>query len=173
MIFLPSSHKARVAWCFGDDFDVDQLIGVANIKVQDEAALTNQVMKQFEDDFLEKMGPGDILVGGRNFGYGHPHAISMRAMRHIGIKAVIAESFFSSFWIGEIGYGMPLLVCPGITAHAKRFDPVVIDFDSYTVSFPETGLTLHCEPYTKREKAILRAGGLKNFLLNERNSKIE
>lgn len=167
---LPPLHMAHVAWCFGDDFDVDQLIGVANIKIQDETALTDQVMKQFEADFLSKMKPGDVLVGGHNFGYGHPHAISMRAMRHVGIKAVIAESFFSSFWIGEIGYGMPLLCCPGITRHAQRFDEVVIDFEAYRVTLPNKDVSLPCTPYTKREKAILQAGGLKKFLLNERDS---
>ena len=170
MSALPSLHAARVAWCFGDDFDVDQLIGVANIKVQDERALVNEVMKQFEPDFLTKMQPGDVLVGGHNFGYGHPHAISMRAMRHVGIKAVVADSFFSSFWIGEMGYGMPLVCCPGVTQVAQRFDEMHIDFDAYRIIFPEKNLELPFVPYTKREKAILQAGGLKNFLINERNS---
>jgi 3-isopropylmalate/(R)-2-methylmalate dehydratase small subunit len=167
---LPSTHIARVAWSFGDNFDVDQMIGVANIKIQDESALVGHVMKQFEADFLSKIQPGDVLVGGHNFGYGHPHAISMRAMRHVGIKAVIAESFFSSFWIGEIGYGMPLIRCPGITQHAKRFDMVKIDFDAYQVTLTESKLCLPFDRYTHREKAILQAGGLKRFLLNELNN---
>lgn len=171
MSALPSLHTARIAWCFGDDFDVDQVIGVANIKVQDERALVDKVMKQFETDFLARMQPGEVFVGGHNFGYGHPHAISMRAMRYVGIKAVIAESFFSSFWIGEMGYGMPLLCCPGISQSAERFDRIVIDFDNYLVTLPEKGITLQCAPYSSREKAILEAGGLKNYLLNERNTK--
>jgi len=165
---LPSVHVARIAWCFGDNFDVDQLIGVANIKIQDEAALVDHVMKQFEADFLSKIQAGDVLVGGHNFGYGHPHAISMRAMRHVGIKAVIAESFFSSFWIGEMGSGMPLIRCPGITRHANRFSAVKIDFDAYQVTLTESNITLAFDPYTDREKAILQAGGLKKFLISGR-----
>lgn len=164
---LPT-HTARVAWCFGDDFDVDQMIGVSNIKIQDESLLVDCVMKQFENNFLEKITSGDVLVGGGNFGYGHPHAVSMRAMRHVGIKTVIAESFFSSFWIGEISYGMPLIRCPGIAKHVERFDTVKIEFNSNKIIIVNKKIELPFEPYTNRELEVLKAGGLKNLLLKNK-----
>ena len=90
---LPDILRGRVAWIFGDDFDVDLIMGVENIKYYDADHLRSVCMKAFEPDFVDKVQPGDVIVGGRNFGYGHPHYPPMVAMRNLGISAVIAESF--------------------------------------------------------------------------------
>jgi 3-isopropylmalate/(R)-2-methylmalate dehydratase small subunit len=156
--------RPRVAWVFGDQFDVDQVIGVANIKVQDLEQLAELAMKNFEPDFREKVRPGDVLVGGRNFGYGHPHAVAMKAMRRVGIKAVIAESFFSSFWIGEIGQGFIQIVCPRITGAVQRWDHLNVDFVAGTVTVERTGEILPFTPYSDRDATILAAGGLRPLL---------
>ncbi len=158
------SFRSRVSWIFGDDFDIDQIIGVANLKVQDVDALAALAMQRFDPDYRSAVRPGDVLVGGRNFGYGHPHAAAMRAMRHLGIKAVVAESFFSSYWIGEIGYGFLQIVCPGITQAVERWDAVDIDFAVGVVRVVRTGQALPIQPYSDREVQILLAGGLKNLL---------
>ncbi|WP_144140852.1 3-isopropylmalate dehydratase [Paraburkholderia sp. BCC1884] len=163
---LPAMHS-RVAWVFGDDFDIDQIIGVENIKVQDLDVLSKVAMNGFDPDFAASLSPGDVLVGGRNFGYGHPHAAAMRTMRHLGIKAVIAESFFSSYWIGEIGYGFTQVICPGISKKVERFDQVEIDFTALVLRVVRTNEELPIMPYSKRDVRILMAGGLKNVLAEE------
>jgi 3-isopropylmalate/(R)-2-methylmalate dehydratase small subunit len=84
----------RVSFVFEEDnFDIDQIVGVKYIKVQDLEELKNVAMKSYDPQFMRQVKPGDILVGGRNFGYGHPHYPPMRFMRHVGVSAVIAESF--------------------------------------------------------------------------------
>lgn len=160
---LPAMH-GRVAWVFEDDFDIDQIIGVANLKVHDVEALADLAMARFDPDFRNTVQPGDMLVAGRNFGYGHPHAGAMRAMRHLGIKAVIAESFFSSYWIGEIGYGFVQVVCPGISSVAEKGDGISLDFSGGFVELASTGQKLAIEPHSPREIEILRAGGLRRLL---------
>ena len=159
--------QGRVAWVFDDDFDIDQIIGVANLKVHDVEALAALAMNRFDPDFRQTVRVGDVLVGGRNFGYGHPHAGAMRAMRHLGIRAVIAESFFSSYWIGEIGYGFIQVVCPGIHAVARRGENIAIDFEDGVLTVGGTRQQLAIAPHSPREIAILRAGGLRNLLRND------
>jgi 3-isopropylmalate/(R)-2-methylmalate dehydratase small subunit len=162
------THTGRVAWVFDDNFDVDQVVGVANIKVQDVTEQAPRAMAQFEDGFHTRVAPGDLLVAGRNFGYGHPHAIAMRTMRHLGIAGVVAESFFSSFWLGEVGYGFRLLVCPGIRAMARRGDELQVDWDHYTVTNRTSGAQLTAVAHTARERQILAHGGLKPMLAAQR-----
>jgi 3-isopropylmalate/(R)-2-methylmalate dehydratase small subunit len=155
---------SRVAWIFDDDFDIDQIIGVANLKVHDVEELSALAMNRFDPDFGKVVRRGDVLVGGKNFGYGHPHAGAMRAMRNLGIRAVIAESFFSSYWVGEIGYGFIQVVCPGIRDGLHRWDEIIIDFDSGVIRLPKQARDLDIVPHSERELEILRAGGLRNLL---------
>ena len=83
--------RGRVAWVFAeDDFDVDQIVGVKNIKITDIDELAGLAMQSYDPDFRQQVKAGDLLVGGSNFGYGHPHYPPMRAMRHLGIGGVIA-----------------------------------------------------------------------------------
>jgi len=83
--------RGRVAWIFAeDDFDIDLIVGVRNIKITDVSELAALAMADYLPDFASTVQKGDVLIGGRNFGYGHPHYPAMRAMRHLGISCVIA-----------------------------------------------------------------------------------
>src|SRR5690606_35159812 len=107
----------RAAWVFEeDDYDIDLIVGVRNIKITDVRELASLAMSDYVADFASTVSQGDLLIGGENFGYGHPHYPAMRAMRHLGIAAVIAESFSPGFFRGEMSMGFPLITCPGIRA---------------------------------------------------------
>jgi 3-isopropylmalate/(R)-2-methylmalate dehydratase small subunit len=155
----------RVAYVFKDtDFDVDQIVGVSNIKLQDPEALAKVAMQRFDPDFRSQVRAGDVLVGGRNFGYGHPHFPAMKAMRHMGVAAVIAESFFPVYWRGEISMGFPQVACEGIVAAVKRWDEIEIDWQAGVVRVRRSGAALPFAPHTHAERAILEAGGFKAYL---------
>ena len=54
----------RVAWLFDQiDFDVDQIVGVKNIKIKDPDELARLAMANYEADFASRIRPGDLLVG--------------------------------------------------------------------------------------------------------------
>ena len=165
-------QRGRAAWIYGDNFDVDQVVGVAHIKVQDVHLQAPRAMAQFDPTFAQTVQRGDWLVAGRNFGYGHPHAIAMRTMRHLGVAGVIAESFFSSFWLGEIGYGFRLLVCPGISQLCTRWEALEVDWDAYTVTHLPTGQQLPALAHSAREREILAHGGLKPLLAAQRRQTV-
>ena len=58
--------KGRVAFVFEErDFDVDQIIGVKNIKIQDVDELAALAMQSYDPDFQKSVGRGDVIVGGR------------------------------------------------------------------------------------------------------------
>ncbi len=156
--------SGRVAWIFTEeDFDVDQIVGVKNIKVTDIDELSSLAMKDYDPDFTRLVQPGDVLVGGVNFGYGHPHYPPMRAMRHLGIRAVIAESFSPGFWRGEISMGFPLVACPGILAAAQRWDQLTLDWDAGAVLFSD-GRSLPFSPLSLADRSMLEFGGLTGYL---------
>ncbi len=157
--------RGRAAWIFSaDDFDVDQIVGVKNIKVTDIDELARLAMAEQDPDFASHVRPGDLIVGGRNFGYGHPHYPPMRALRHLGIRGVIAESFAPGFWRGEISMGFPLVAAPGILQEVERWDELSVDFSACHVGNLRSGRVIECAPLARADRQMLEYGGLVGYL---------
>lgn len=155
----------RVAWIFEEeDFDVDQIVGVKNIKVRDPVELGKLAMLEQDRDFASKVRPGDVLVGNHNFGYGHPHYPPMIAMRQLGISGVLAESFSPGYWRGEIAMGFPQAACPGIMRVVSRWDEIEVDWSANEFRNKTTGVSLPIEPLSDGDRLMLEAGGLVGYL---------
>jgi len=161
---LPNLN-GRVAFVFEErDFDVDQIIGVKNIKIQDVAELAALAMQSYDPEFQKKVCPGDVVVGADNFGYGHPHYPPMRAMRHLGIAGVIAESFSPGYWRGEISMGFPQVSCPGILGFVQRWDDIEVDWAAGVVRNLTQSKEIAFEPLSRADRQMLEAGGLVPYL---------
>lgn len=166
--------QGRVAWIFDEvDFDIDMIVGVKNIKIQDIDRLADLAMGDYDANFRDRVQPGDLLVGGHNFGYGHPHYPPMIAMRHLGIAGVIAESFAPGYWRGEIAMGFPQCACPGILAAVERWDRIEVDWEGGVLRNLTRDTSLPVEPLSIADRQMLEAGGLIGYLharsRNERN----
>ena len=79
--------QGKAAWVFPDSFDVDYIIGIPNIGLTDLKQITACLMKDFDPEFLDSCAPGDMLIAGKSFGYGHAHPQPM-ALRRCGILSV-------------------------------------------------------------------------------------
>ena len=157
--------KGRVAFIFEErDFDVDQIIGVKNIKIQDVDELAALAMQSYDPEFQSRVRKGDVVVGADNFGYGHPHYPPMRAMRHLGIAGVIAESFSPGYWRGEISMGFPQVSCPGILGFVERWDDIEVDWTAGVVRNLTRTKEIAFEPLSRADRQMLEAGGLVPYL---------
>lgn len=157
--------RGRVAFIFDEiNFDVDQIVGVKNIKITDINELASVAMQSYDPDFRDKVKPGDILVGNHNFGYGHPHYPPMKAMRHMGVAGVVAESFSPGYWRGEMTQGFPQANCPGILDLVERWDEIEVDWDRNEVRNLTKGTSLPIEPLSYADREMLDAGGLIGYL---------
>lgn len=164
--------RGRVAWVFPEEnFDVDQIVGVKNIKITDIDELAGVAMRSFDPAFHEVVRAGDVVIGGGNFGYGHPHYPPLRALRHLGITAVIAESFSPGFWRGEVSMGMPLVACPGILGAVSRWDDIEVRWNETCVINHTTGQALQFEALSLADRQMLEAGGLVPYLKSAHSQK--
>jgi 3-isopropylmalate/(R)-2-methylmalate dehydratase small subunit len=160
----------RVAWVFDqDNFDVDQIVGVKNIKLADLSELAGLAMKSFDPQFSQQVKPGDLLVGGANFGYGHPHYPPLMAMRHLGITCLIAESFAPGFFRGEISMGFPVLTCPGIVREVSRWDRLSVDWHNNSLLNESTGQKFAITPLAQADRVMLEHGGLIGYLKHQQS----
>lgn len=159
--------RGRVAFKFTEvDFDVDQIVGVKNIKTTNIDELSKAAMQEYDPGFAGAVRPGDLLVGNHNFGYGHPHYPPMKAMRHLGIAGVIAESFSPGYWRGEISMGFPQIPCPGILGFVERWDELEVDWDAQRVRNLTQGTAIAFEPLPRADLEMIEAGGLETYLKN-------
>jgi len=160
--------RGRAAWIFAQpDFDIDNIVGVENIKLRDIEEMKKVCMAGYDPDFAKLVMAGDVLLGGENFGYGHPHYVAFKALRALGIKAVFAESFNPGFYRGEVSNGWPLIEVPGILETAKRWDTIVLDWDREEVTVSGSGV-LKCSVIPRRTREIVACGGLVQYIRDKR-----
>ena len=57
-------------WKFGDDVNTDEIIPARYFNITDPLKLAQHVMEDADPSFASKVGPGDIILAGKNFGCG-------------------------------------------------------------------------------------------------------
>ncbi|HEY5900647.1 MAG TPA: 3-isopropylmalate dehydratase [Burkholderiales bacterium] len=146
------------AWVFGDNLDTDVIAPGRYMKFPiDEIA--RHCLESVEPAFAKEVKPGDVVVGGRNFGVGSSREQAPEALKHLGVAALVAESFAGLFYRNAINLGLPAVVC----AQAKRIRPgdeLRIDYEKGKISDLTTGEALACEPVPAFLMTIIRDGGL-------------
>lgn len=146
------------AWVFGDDVDTDAIAPGRYMKSGIEE-IAKHCLEATEPKFSREVKPGDFVVAGRNFGAGSSREQAPEALKHLGVAALVAESFAGLFYRNSINLGLPALVC----AEAKRIhngDALEVHPEKGVIRNLLTGETLACEPIPAFLMDIIRDGGL-------------
>jgi len=146
------------AWVLGDDIDTDVLAPGRYMKLGIEE-IAAHCLEAVSPSFSKEIRPGDIVVAGRNFGCGSSREQAPAALKHLGVAALVAESFAGLFYRNSLNLGLPALVC----RDAKRIrqgDALKLDFEKSTVANLRTGETLSFESIPAHLLEMVRDGGL-------------
>jgi methanogen homoaconitase small subunit len=96
-------------WVFGDDIDTDVIIPGKYLRTTDMQVFADHAMEGIDPDFSKKVKPGDIIVGGNNFGCGSSREQAALALKYAGVACVVAKSFGRIFFRNSINVGLPLM----------------------------------------------------------------
>jgi 3-isopropylmalate/(R)-2-methylmalate dehydratase small subunit len=146
------------AWVFGADVDTDALAPGAYMKSPIEE-LARHCLASLEPRFAAEVRAGDVVVGGRNFGTGSSREQAPQALRHLGVAALVAESFAGLFHRNALNLGLPAVVCAD-AGRIRDGDRVCVDPQAGRVLNLTTGDVLGCEPIPGHLMQMLRDGGL-------------
>jgi 3-isopropylmalate/(R)-2-methylmalate dehydratase small subunit len=102
---------AGKAWLFGDEINTDTMAPGIYFKEPMEV-MARHCLEAVDPDFALNVKPGDVVVGGKNFGVGSAREQAAMAFRHLGVGAILAESFSRIFYRNAINFGIPLLLFP-------------------------------------------------------------
>jgi 3-isopropylmalate/(R)-2-methylmalate dehydratase small subunit len=156
--------RGTVVWKFEDHFNADRIVGSKNIGEKNIDILGQVCMAEFDPDFVKRVRPGDIMIAGRNFGYGHPHQQSIQSLKKVGISCVIAESFYPGWYRMAFFHNLPVMVCSAISKLAEVGQELEVDFITGKIKNFNTGKTIQGEPIPPFLIEVLHAGGLVPFL---------
>lgn len=150
------------AHVYGDNIDTDRIIPGKYTKTLDLTHLAAHVLEDLDPTFRERVKPGDILVGGRNFGCGSSREQAPLALKAAGVAAIVAHSFARIFFRNGINVGLPLLeIGPHTIANHSQ---ITLDLITGLVLDKTTQKKYQATQLPAVMIEILEAGGLVNYL---------
>ena len=149
---------------YGDNIDTDVIIPARYLNTQNPQELAAHCMEDIDKTFITRVQPGDIMVGGENFGCGSSREHAPLAIKTAGVSCVIAKSFARIFYRNAINIGLPILECPAASEAIANGDTVAVDFDTGLITDETTGQSFEAAPFPPFIQKIITAGGLLNSL---------
>jgi len=155
------------AYVFGDNLDTDQIYPGQYLELVEVGDIGRHAMEGADPHFAKAFQPGDIIVGGTNFGCGSSREHAAIALQAVGAGLILAESFARIFYRNAINLGLPLLVSPKISSQVSSGDKLIVDLAQGVVHNQGTGAELGAEPLSEYVFDILESGGIKPLVRNQ------
>lgn len=151
------------AWVFGDDLDTDQIVPgrYAPFMVGPDRFHTFAFCDA-RPGFASEVRPGDVLVGGENFGCGSSREYAVAALKKHGIGGVVAKSFARIFFRNCVNLGIPVLEAADPLSIVSDGDDVTLDLAGGVLRAP--GGEVPLRPLADFAQRILAAGGVVAYL---------
>lgn len=98
-----------------------------------EREMAEVVMRNYDPDFSDRIDPGDVLVGGYNFGTGSSREQAATALQAAGIPLVIAGSFSQTYLRNAFNNGLLCIECPALVDRLREVHATAIGAGARTL----------------------------------------
>ena len=145
-------------WKFGDDINTDLMLPGPLLMASEEEQ-RRAVFSANRPGWVDEVRPGDIIIGGRNFGTGSSRPAA-RSLRNLGLGALIAESINGLFFRNAVSFGFLALECPGISSAFEEGQTAEIAIDTWTVRNRDNGAVFPISPVPEQLLSLMTGGGI-------------
>ncbi len=149
---------------YGDNVDTDVIIPARYLNAPSPEELAKHCMEDIDAAYATSVKPGDIMVGGWNFGCGSSREHAPIAIQASGAACVIAASFARIFYRNAINIGFPILECPAAAEAIQAGDTVSVEFATGVITDETTGQVFQANGFPPFIEEIIRCGGLLKYL---------
>ena len=158
-----SPIRGRV-WLFGDDVNTD-VIHPPQFFSLDPEKVKSGLFHGLDPTLQPRLEPGDVLVGGRNFGCGSSRETCVQSLRLNRIGAILALDFARIFFRSATNQGLPCLTFrdPADRLRLETGQRVEV-FPGESRLRTDAGLDIALEPPGAFVLQIWTAGGLLSLL---------
>ena len=146
-------------WKYGDDVNTDVIFpGKYTYTVSEPKEMPQYALEDLDPKFAGEVKPGDVIVGGRNWGCGSSREQAVVCLSEAKLGAIIAKSFARIYYRNCLNNALPAIVCPEAVEAIKDGESIQIDLEGGKIiceagefSFP---------PLPEAVMEIFNAGGL-------------
>ncbi|MBL7161935.1 MAG: 3-isopropylmalate dehydratase [Anaerolineales bacterium] len=150
--------RGRV-WKYGDNVNTDVIFpGKYTYTVSDPKEMPQYALEDLDPKFAGEMQPGDIIVGGTNWGCGSSREQAVVCLSEANLGAIIAKSFARIYYRNCLNNALPAIVSPEAVDAIENGETIDVDLSvgeircaAGTFSFP---------PLPAAVMEIFEAGGL-------------
>jgi 3-isopropylmalate/(R)-2-methylmalate dehydratase small subunit len=147
---------------YGDNINTD-IISPPQYMELSVAEAAKYTLSALDPDFASKVGKGDILVAGVNFGSGSSRETSPLTLRYLGVGAIVAKFFARIFYRNAINIGLPVVECSEVDRISAN-DILEINFGQGRVTNTTRDEVYECSAIPPHILELVQQGGLVAYL---------
>jgi 3-isopropylmalate/(R)-2-methylmalate dehydratase small subunit len=156
--------KART-WKFADNINTDLILPNVAFYLTPQEQL-KYIFRANRPGWVDLVQPGDIIIGGKNFGMGSSRPAA-RNLKNLGLACLVAESINGLFYRNCVNFAFPATECTGVYGLFDEGDVAEVDFDSARVTNTTKGKSLPMRQLPPPLLKIVEAGGIFSLLEKE------
>lgn len=150
--------RSGKVWKFGDDINTDLMVP-GPVTYASEEEQRRAVFSANRPGWVDLVGPGDVIVGGRNYGMGSSRPAA-RSLRNLGLGFLLAESINGLFFRNAVNFGFLALECPGVHAAFEEGQTAELDMEHWSARNRDTGAVLAVRPIPEELLSLMLGGGI-------------
>jgi len=174
---FPARLRGRLVFLPQDNLNTDGIYG-KDYTYRDDMTpetMARVVFENYDPELAGRLGQGDIVVGGFNFGTGSSREQAVTAIQARGIPVVVAGSYSQTYLRNAFNNGFPCIECPELVLQLRNWfaseiasraktilpgDEIVIDYASGTIQLRSA--TFRFPALGSVPQALVVAGGVEN-----------
>ena len=148
-----------------DHINTDEIIPARYLNTYDRQELAKHCFEDMDGGFVDKVGDGDVIVAGEDFGCGSSREHAIWAIRGAKVGTVIAKTFARIFYRNAINNGFYLIESAGALEKINDGDEVEIDYEAGVIKNKTTGTDIKFNPLPDFALEIIKDGGLLDHIM--------
>ena len=142
----------------GDDVNTDNILPGPYLNLTDPEELGKHLLETYDLEIAGQVRPGDILVGGVNFGMGSSREQAQVAIQARGVRAILAAGFARIFLRNCINVGLPAVESAEAASSLQDLETVRIDLQAGIIESDSGRWSIPPQPPFLAD--LMDAGGL-------------
>ena len=118
---FPERVEGRLVFLTADDLNTDGIYG-KDYTYRDDFSreeMARVVLENYDPGLAARLAPGDLVVGGWNFGTGSSREQAVTALQAAGIGLVAAASFSQTYLRNAFNNGFACIACPALVERLR------------------------------------------------------
>jgi methanogen homoaconitase small subunit len=125
---VSAPHAVNRVWRFGDAVNTDDILpGKYAPLMVGEDVFHRYAFAHLRPEFAGSVRPGDVLVGGRNWGLGSSREYAPQALKVLGVGAIVARSFARIHYRNLLNLGIPAFTAGDVVDALQDGDRVRLE----------------------------------------------